>query len=357
MLFFDAVGRVMWFRLLPFLLFPLHNQKTGEAARKENTVIEVCVVGEINLDLILYGLPQELVTDRELLASGMALTLGSSSGIFAHNLSVLGTKVGFISKIGSDPLGKIAVERLSVAGVDTSRMKHGTGETSTGLTVVLPVAESRYMLTYPGTMFEMRYSDIDMDYVCGARHLHLSSYFLHRALRPRIVDLFRHAKEAGLTTSLDTNDDPENQWGRDLHEVLKYVDLVFPNEREAKKIAGTDDVAQAVDFLAGLAKIVVVKRGSGPAICRSGNEQWHLAPPVVNVADDVGAGDTFNSGFIYLYLRGAKLEDCLAFANIAAAYSVTKAGGTEAFRNRTEWLAFLERQWASTGRGVLPVPK
>lgn len=317
-------------------------------------MIEVCVVGELNLDLILYGLPKELVPDAELLANGMALTLGSSSAIFAHNLSMLGAKVGFISRIGNDPLGTIAVERLSLAEVDTARVKKGTGDTATGLTVILPHAGSRYMLTYPGTMFEMEYSDIDMDYVRGARHLHLSSFFLHRALRPRILELFRQAKEAGLTTSLDTNDDPDNEWGHDLHEVLKYVDVVLPNEREAKKIAGTDDLTQAVNFLAGLAKIVVVKRGSGPAICRTRNEQWHLAPPAVDFVDDVGAGDTFNSGFIYLYLRGAKLEDCLAFANIAAAYSVTKAGGTEAFRNREGWLAFLHRQWASLGRGPLP---
>ena len=53
-------------------------------------MIKVCVVGELNLDLILYGLPKDLVLDREHLASGLAFTLGSSSAIFAHNLSVLG---------------------------------------------------------------------------------------------------------------------------------------------------------------------------------------------------------------------------------------------------------------------------
>ena len=57
-------------------------------------ILDVCVVGEINLDLILYGLPKELVLDRELLASGLALTLGSSSAICAHNLAMLGSKVG-----------------------------------------------------------------------------------------------------------------------------------------------------------------------------------------------------------------------------------------------------------------------
>ena len=50
---------------------------------------DVCVVGEINLDLILYGLPKELVLDRELLATGLSVTLGSSSAIFAHNLAML----------------------------------------------------------------------------------------------------------------------------------------------------------------------------------------------------------------------------------------------------------------------------
>ncbi|MGA7380705.1 MAG: carbohydrate kinase family protein [Terriglobales bacterium] len=317
-------------------------------------MIEVCVVGELNLDLILYGLPKDLVLDREHLASGLALTLGSSSAIFAHNLSSLGTQVGFISKIGADPLGKIAAERLSAAGVDISRMKQGAGKTSTGLTVVLPHPQHRYILTYPGTMFEMQSSDIDTEYVCRARHLHLSSFFLHRALRPRILDLFRQAKHAGLTTSLDTNDDPEDKWGQDLIEVLKYVDLFFPNDREAKKIAHTADLSQALNLLAGLCKVVVVKRGSGSAICRSGDEQWSSAPPAVKMVDDVGAGDTFDAGFVQLYLLGAKLEDCLAFANIAAAYSVTREGGTEAFRDRSGLLNFIRQQWNLAGRGALP---
>jgi sugar/nucleoside kinase (ribokinase family) len=317
-------------------------------------MIEVCVVGEINLDLILYGLPKDLVLDREHLANDMAFTLGSSSAIFAHNLSSLGTEVGFISKTGGDALGKMAAERLSAAGVDISKMKEGTGKTSTGLTVVLPYPQHRYILTYPGTMFEMQFFDIDMDYLRTARHFHLSSFFLHRALRPRILGLFRQAKEAGLSTSLDTNDDPENKWGQDLLEVLKYVDIFLPNDREAKKIARTEDLSQAINLLAGLSKVVVVKRGSAAAICRSGSEQWSLAPPIVKLVDDIGAGDTFDAGFIHSYLLGAKLEDCLAFANIAAAYSVTKEGGTEAFRDRGGLRNFIRQQWNLMGRGALP---
>jgi sugar/nucleoside kinase (ribokinase family) len=317
--------------------------------------MDVCVVGEINLDLILYGLPKELVLDRELLASGLALTLGSSSAIFAHNLALLGTKVGFISKTGGDPLGKIALERLAASGVDVSHVKQAAGRTSTGLTVALPYLQQRYILTYPGTMFEMQYSDIDMEYVRSARHLHVSSFFLHRALRPRMAELFRQAKAAGLSTSLDTNDDPENKWDRDLLEVLKHVDIFLPNDREAKKIAHTDDLSKAINVLAGLAKVVVVKRGTAAAICRSGQEQCSLVPPSVKSVDDIGAGDSFDAGFIHQHLRGAKLEDCLAFANLAGAYSATKEGGTEAFRDRSSLTSFMRQQWNSADRGALPL--
>lgn len=318
---------------------------------------EVAVVGELNLDLILYGLPRDLVLDRESLATGLALTLGSSSAIFAHNLAKLGTQVGFLSKIGEDPLGKIALEKLASAGVDVGRVQQGVGKTATGLTVVLPYPQHRYILTYPGTMFEMQYSDIDLGYVRTARHLHLSSFFLHRALRPQIAELFHQAKNAGLTTSLDTNDDPENKWGDDLLQVLKYVDLFFPNDREAKKITHTDDLAKALNELASRCKVVVVKRGSSAAICRSGDEQWSLAPPQVKAVDDIGAGDTFAAGFVHMYLRGASLEDCLAFANLAAAYSVTQEGGTEAFRDAEGLTSFIRSQWNLLGRGPLPTGK
>jgi sugar/nucleoside kinase (ribokinase family) len=174
-------------------------------------------------------------------------------------------------------------------------------------------------------------------------------------LRKRIVDLFRQAKEAGLTTSLDTNDDPENKWDRDLLEVLKHVDIFLPNDREAKKIAHTEDLSQAINLLAGLAKVVVVKRGSAAAICRSGQQQYSLMPPSVKPVDDVGAGDSFDAGFIHKFTAGASLEDCLAFANLAGAYSTTKEGGTEAFRDRIALSSFMRQHGGTVGRDMLPL--
>src|SRR5438128_6402824 len=98
---------------------------------------DVTIAGELNLDLVLYGLPAELSPERELLASDMLLTLGGSSGIFAHNLAVLGNRVGFISRVGDDSMGQIAVERLAAAGVDVSLVRRSDDVTSTGGTVSL----------------------------------------------------------------------------------------------------------------------------------------------------------------------------------------------------------------------------
>src|SRR5690349_6966376 len=84
---------------------------------------DVTIAGELNLDLILYGLPDELPPERELLASDMVVTLGSSSAIFAHNLAAIGSKVGFTSCIGHDEFGTIALQRLEAAGVAVTTVR------------------------------------------------------------------------------------------------------------------------------------------------------------------------------------------------------------------------------------------
>ena len=305
-------------------------------------MFDISVIGELNLDLILYGLPPELVLEREHLANNLSITLGSSSAIFAHNAAALGNKVGFSSCIGSDPFGEICLKRLGESGVDLSRVKRLPGKT-TGLTVILPQRKQRYILTYPGTMYDMSNRDLDLTYIFSAKHLHVSSYFLHKGLRPHFIEIFRKAKEAGLTTSLDTNDDPEDRWSTEIVLLLKYVDILLPNEREACKLAKTDDLEKAIDYLSQKVGVVVVKRGSQGATARVGKEKFIAFPPAVDNVDPVGAGDSFDAGFLHQFIRGAKIEDCLKFGNIAGALSVTKAGGTEAFRDAPYRDAFLRK--------------
>lgn len=300
----------------------------------------ISVVGELNLDLVLYGLPGRFELDREHLASDLTLTLGSSSAIFAHNFALLGNGVGFHSAVGDDPLGGLCLERLRESGVDTMPVRKFPGK-QTGLTVILPQPEKRFILTYPGVMAEMRFEDLDVARIFESRHLHLSSYFLQKALRPRVPDLFRLAKEAGRSTSLDTNDDPDNRWERDVLDVFPWVDVLLPNEDEACRLARMDDPISALDFLAEKVPLVVMKRGEKGALARRGSEIFEALPTRVAAVDTIGAGDSFDAGFLHQFIRGAKIEECLRYGNLTGALSTTRSGGTEAFRDAKHRESFL----------------
>ena len=302
---------------------------------------DVTIAGELNLDLILYGLPDELPPERELLADRMMLTLGSSSAIVAHNLAALGSRVGFQSLIGEDSLGKIALDRLAEGGVDISRVRKAPGPATSGLTIILQRAGWRNILTYSGTIAELSLKDLDFDYLADSRHFHLSSLYLQRSLRPDAGELFRRLKAAGLTISLDTNDDPEDLWGGGLKDLLKYVDVLLPNAREATRITGTHDPQLAIRQLAEMVPLVVVKLGHEGALAQRGKERFTSPSLKVPAVDAVGAGDSFDAGFLHEYLRGSNLQTCLASGNRAGALSVTQPGGTEAFRDKNYRESFL----------------
>lgn len=299
---------------------------------------DIAIVGELNLDLILYGLPQEMAVERELLGSDFRMTLGSSSAILAHNLATLGTQVRFVGCVGPDAMAKIALEYLRDRGIDLSGVI--TGSTTTGVTLILPHGKERHILTYPGAMWELRYADLNLDALKAARHFHLSSLYLHRALVPDVPKLFREMKAAGLTTSLDTNDDPDGKW-LGLDDVLPHVDIFLPNRDEACRIAGRSNVEDAVDQLAAKVPTLVVKMGAEGALVRSGGGTIKAEGTRVEVVDTVGAGDTFDAGFLHKFLSGAPLQECLRFGNRCAAYSTTAPGGVEAFRDAERRQKFL----------------
>jgi len=192
-------------------------------------------------------------------------------------------------------------------------------------------------------MAEKRLEDLDLDRVFSARHLHLCSYFLQRALRPKFAELFCLAKQAGLATSLDTNDDPEDRWELDLVSVLKSVHVLLSNEGEACRLAQCDDAETALRVLAEYVPLVVMKRGEKGAVARCGREEVNAVPVLVDLVYTIGAGDSFDAGFLNNFIRGASLEACLRLGNLAGALSTTRQGGTEAFREAAHRSAFLKQ--------------
>jgi sugar/nucleoside kinase (ribokinase family) len=299
---------------------------------------DITIAGEINLDLILYGLPEQMPAERELLASDFAVTLGGSSAIVAHNLAALGSRVGFITKVGADPFGDLALQRLQEQRVDMKSIVTGV---KSGVTFILPHENRRHMFTYPGTISELRMADLDLAYLASARHFHLSSLFLQRELLPDVPELFRQMKSAGLTTSLDTNDDPDDRWDGGLEKILPHVDILLPNEREAMKMARADDIETALHRLAEKVETVVIKMGARGAVAMRGGQRFSAPPVPVTVIDPVGAGDSFDAGFLHKFLRCADVTTCLAYGNLCGSLSVTNCGGTEAFRDPERMHDFL----------------
>lgn len=298
------------------------------------------LVGEVNLDLVLSGLPEELPLERELIASGFSMTLGSSSAILAHNMAKLGSNVGFQGQVGDDEMGRMAVERLRAAGVDTRGISMATKGLSTGVTVLLPHGRQRHILTYLGAIATFSVSNVDIATLQRSRHFHLSSLFLQAGLRPHVRELFQQLRRAGLSISLDTNDDPDDQW-LGIEELLPLVDVLLPNEAEACRMTGCDDIHAALDHLTGAVPLVAVKCGASGALVAQGGERTHVPGVTVIPADTIGAGDSFNAGFLTAYLRGHGSIACAAAGNVCGALSTLRTGGTEAFCDDTLRASFL----------------
>ena len=126
-------------------------------------------------------------------------------------------------------------------------------------------------------------------------------------------------------------------------EALRYVDVFLPNQRELLRIAKSDDLEEAVRRVGNQVPVLVVKMGPKGAMAVEGQERLCVPAIPVEFVDPVGAGDSFDAGFLSQYVRGADLSTCVLWGNITGAFSTTRAGGTEAFRDREALPAFLRK--------------
>jgi sugar/nucleoside kinase (ribokinase family) len=301
---------------------------------------DIALAGETNLDLILYGLPEQMPVERELLGTDFKITLGGSSSIIAHNLATLGVRTGFISDVGEDEMGQIALARLRESGVDLSRVSSIKGAT-TGVTVLLPHGSHRHILTHPGVMTALTVERLDLSYLEDSHHFHLSSLFLQTGMHAGLPELFDRLKLAGLTTSLDTNDDPSGLWTGVLNPLLDRIDVLLPNEEEILRIANVNTLEEALEVLSKRVPLIVVKCGKRGAVIQEGERREWVAPLLVEPIDTIGAGDSFNAGFLSSYVKGESPRRAAAIGNITGALSTLRAGGTEAFRDETLRQQFL----------------
>ena len=136
----------------------------------------------------------------------------------------------------------------------------------------------------------------------------------------------RRLHEEGVKVVYDSG------WSDDLSidgikAFLPYIDVYTPNDKEARKLAGTDDLEEAVRFLAGYTPHPVVTLGKGGcAYWHDGSIRYVSAIDEFRAVDTTGAGDNFLTGIIYGLLTEEPLDRCVRLGNIFAGKSTTAVG-------------------------------
>ncbi len=305
---------------------------------------DVVVIGEINVDIILKGNVVPAFGQVEQILDAADVTLGSSAVIFACGAAHLGLKTAFIGKVGADIFGAFMIEEMIKRGIDTSGVT-ADPLIKTGFSVILTTHRDRAILTYPGSIPELKFEDIDFQLVGKCRHLHLSGFFLLDQLRPNVYFLLKKAKDLGLTVSLDTNFDPKEQWDSGLLDCLPLIDVFLPNEREALEITRETTLEEAIGKLAKTIPLIAIKKGEeGALVFEKGKLIAKQAALPVDFVDAVGAGDSFDSGFIYGYLNEWPPERSLQLAVICGSLSTRAAGGTSGQPTLREALMFMGKE-------------
>ena len=299
-------------------------------ADRSRCTFDVLTVADICVDMILTGNVRPQFHQVEQIVDDCSLELGGSATIFATQLAKLKARVGVIGWVGKDVLGQFVLQQLAAAGVDTQRVREHLAF-KTGVGVALSEKNDRAILTYPGTIDATRPEDLQERWLGGCKHWHIASYFLLQNMRAIWPDWLAKCRGRGITTSLDTNWDPEARW-LGVQELLPLVDIFLPNEEEALAISGERNPFDAGKRLASSGPLVVIKRGENGALAMLKNKTWEFRPDQTElpsfIVDATGAGDNFDAGFIRAWLLGRDMETCLRLGHRCGLNSLKFLGGT-----------------------------
>jgi ribokinase len=290
---------------------------------------DVLVLGDANPDLVLRGDVVPRFGQAEQLLDGADLVLGGSAAIVACGLARLGVPTALAGVVGADPFGEFMREQLAAAGVDT-RWLSTHPDAPTGLTVLLAGTGDRAILTHLGAIATFDAASVDERVLGAARHVHAASFFLQPGLAAGLPGVFAAVRGRGATTSLDTNWDPAEEWAG-VAEVLPCVDVLLPNAAELLALAGETEPSAAAARITALGATVALKDGAdGGAVWTPDGGHWTSPGADVAVVDTVGAGDSFDAGYISALVEGRAPGECLERAVVCGSLSTTAAGGTAA---------------------------
>lgn len=288
---------------------------------------ELVVLGDCNPDLIMRGNVRPRFGQAETLVGSASLAIGGSGTITACGAARLGIATVLIAAVGDDVLGRAQVDATATHGVGVEPVAVREGAQS-GLSVVLSEGDDRAILTYLGATAGLSAADVDEGLIAAADHLHVSAVFLLDGLREELPGILARARQAGTTVSLDTNFDPSAAWSQVVEPLLAHVDLLLPNETEARMLSGVSEPDAACAALAERVGTVVVKCGAEGAVAAHRGELCFVEAPAVTVIDSTGAGDSFDAGLIAAMLSGEPLAEALRLAVACGSLAIRADGGT-----------------------------
>lgn len=321
---------------------------------------DVSVIGPLNIDLIISGEgpPNWEATPTWDGPAAMELTAAGSVGYTVQNLARLGLSVAVCSCLPDDPLGGFVADTLRRAGVDTGLVRQ-IPDTVIGIGAYMLLFGSRkrplaYRLpTHDFWPYHLR--DDERAALLDARLLHCGGY-LHAqaAWHGDLVGLFREARQRGLLTALDPQFPlwaMQPPWLPVLDDLLPHVAILFCDDGEARSLTGRETLDDCGAHLLDTGpETVIIKRGDqGSRVYQRG------ADPIAQAAitlgpfvDSIGAGDTFDAGYLYGRLNGWPADECALFAAIAAGFTVTASGGSAAMPGVERVLEQMDR-WRGRG--------
>ncbi len=304
------------------------------------TAYDIIVLGDYFYDLIYTGLTEFPELGREVMSTGVTTT-GGAMYITAVSLSRLGARVGWPAYFGDDFYSRSVYDFAVKEGVDLSLARH-VPRPYRRVTTALPLHGERAFATYvdpdADDLYEHWQNALE---ACDFRHLHVGGLDCVDRMQP-LVDI---ARQRGATVSFDCQDGPHLNNPGECMDRLSLADIFMPNAREAKIVAETASVPEAIDRLTERVGLVVVKDGADGSWAARGAERVRAgAIHAGDVVDTTGAGDCFNAGFLYGYVvEQQPLERCLRYGNICGGLSVTGVGGATAAPRHDELHAWLER--------------
>lgn len=286
--------------------------------------INVLVMGDMNIDLIMKNLSHVPEQGKEEFVEDIEMCVGGSAANTAIGLAKLGVKVGIFGVLGKDLISDYIIDYFGKVGVYTGLIKFR--DNKSGLSIALRSNKDRSFISYTGTNSLYNPLDIKAESLNGVKHVHFSGFNWGKNT-DNYIQAAKYIKEQGCSTSLDVGWTDFSKWGIGIFKLLKYIDIFFPNEDEAMALTDTDNVRDAIEKLSSKVQIVIVTLGSKGAVACSNKIIYKCDALKVEVVDTVGAGDSFDAGFIYSYLKNNGIQKSLQIGCACGSYTSTGYGG------------------------------